>query len=222
MIRGARGVAWGLLVVFASAAAYLVGLYSASGGTAPVVVQAGSATMPQSAPSSLQNPAPHSAEPALRRRISELEAKVRALNEAAGQCEPSPVRRATRLPPPLPFPPDLSPASSPGDFKVAVQAAVEKCAPGLRVQDTECSEYPCISWSTWDRDAMPDLAPARCDEWARVFGTKLIIVAKDSPNGDHFVGMYTLPNDPADSNTALLRASDRIGALAQSYGLIDK
>jgi hypothetical protein len=90
----------------------------------------------------------------------------------------------------------------------------------LQVQDVECSEYPCIAWTTWDQERSRELDLPSCEAWAQTYGKRLMLVARDSPDGaDHFVGLVSLPDDPGALRVAAQRARMRIGALAQAYGI---
>lgn len=156
-------------------------------------------------------------------RSAGLEARPQALAApVAVPARPAAAKdRHPELPPPVPFPDDVSSASAPEGFRAAVEALLEKCAPGLKLQDAECIEYPCIAWSTWDREEMPKLDPTGCEAWANTYGKRLILVGKNGPAGDSFVGMYTLPDDPATATAAKRRAPQRLSALAQAYGIVD-
>ena len=221
MTTRARGLALAAIIAGTAACAFVAGFFLRQEHTDP---QATSAVPEIPAAASPLPPLVAGNDTALRSRIADLEARLRALAaSAAAPARPAAAKdRLPELPPPVPFPGDVSPASAPEGFRAAVVALLEKCAPGLKLQDAECSEYPCIAWSTWDREKTPRLDPTGCEAWASTYGKRLILAGKNGPAGDRFVGMYTLPDDPAAASAAKRRAPQRLAALAQAYGIVDR
>lgn len=221
MTTRARGLVLAAAFGGAAACAFLAGFLLRPGRgerlPAPAVQE-----IPVAAPAC--PPAAAGNDAALRTRIADLEARLRVLAaSAAARAGPTAATEGPpEPPPPVPFPRDVSPASAPEGFRATVEILLEKCAPGLKLQDAECSEYPCIAWSTWDREQMPRLDPTACEGWASTYGKRLILVGKSGPAGDSFVGMYTLPDDPASANAVKRRVPGRLAALAQAYGIVDR
>ncbi len=174
-------------------------------------------------PSGIRSPgderAPAAGDDHLRRRIAELEEQVR-LQAAVPVRAAAPQENPPELSPPVPFPSVTPPANTPAEFRPVVEALLAKCAPGVKVQEVECSEFPCIAWTSVDTALTPKLDLLGCEEWKATFGEKLMVYGRRSEDGSsQFAGLFSLPDDPEAIKNIQKRARLRLDALGQSYGI---
>ena len=159
--------------------------------------------------------------PPLRRRVSELEQRTRALALLLAVGHTAPTAPPSAGPsPPLAFPRDLPAAATPEQFRAAATDLLAQCFPELHVQDAECSEYPCIAWSSYDATRPANLDLGGCEAWSRTMGERTFLYGRTSADGTTgFLGLVSMPDDPALFAIARRRFEQRTASLSEAYGL---
>jgi hypothetical protein len=207
------------LVALLAAAAFLLGRATAGLGQARRSVE----TFAEAAPSpTARTEAGGCAEaPPLRRRVSELEQRTRALALLLAAGHTAPLAPPSAEPsPPLAFPRDLAAPATPEQFRAAATTILAGCFPELQVQDAECSEYPCIAWSSYDATRPANLDLGGCEAWSRTMGERTFLYGRTSADGTTgFLGVTSMPEDPALFAIARQRFEQRMASLSEAYGL---
>ncbi len=120
--------------------------------------------------------------------------------------------------PPLPFPPELDAPMQPANFREASKAILEKCFPAIKVQDSECQEYPCVAWATYDAGQGVSLDMRACAAWNETMGGKSFIWQRKSDDGaTGYLGIASLPEESSLEPIAAQHLHERLRTLAEAY-----
>lgn len=153
------------------------------------------------------------AEP-LRRRVSQLEAKLREGSSASGSSGSSSA--------PVPFPNGAE--DHPDAFRRTIDAVLSECQPDLSLSDLDCSEYPCIAWTRWKSSGTHRFDLSGCRPWTSRYPEQPVAMSaftadSDGGIGDGYVGFFAFPADPALAAAARSRARERMQAMLEAYGV---
>lgn len=216
---GTTGRASLLLAVALAGAGFLLGRFSAGSGPRPNVATAqGSPTRP--GPGTPDGPGGCQEAVPLRIRLADLERRYQALGLLLAASVKGPGGPPGQPSAPLPFPPRLAAPMLPANFMEASKAILERCFPAIRVQDSECQEYPCVAWATYDAGQELSLDMRTCAAWSETMGGKSFVWQRRSPAGaTGYLGIASLPEEAALEPIAAQHLHPRLRTLAEAYGI---
>lgn len=123
----------------------------------------------------------------------------------------------------LPFGASIPIAHTPKEFEKIAFRAARECGMALDVVAVDCSEFPCLVWTTARNDNVARFSMEGCSPWESVFKEGTVVVGAisrdDGGAGDrYFSWMPALP-DPHDQHIAMVRARERNEGMKQALGI---
>lgn len=155
----------------------------------------------------------------LRHKVRTLETEVAA---ARAQAVPPPEANAS-IPPPVPFPRDVSPAFAPEGFHEVLEQTIRKCGMGLEVAKVDCTEYPCIAWTRATDPEVHQFSMQDCGPWRSAFPDGELVIGEsggdDRDPGSRYFAWMPMPPDGQPRSDILKRVKERRAFVEQQLGL---